>query len=919
MSTIPADRQIHTKLSIGRTDGSTWSDLTDCLARARIELGDVTGLGAEGSGGDMPVRRMTMTLRNDGAPLSPHIQGSSWNQFNGSYSPLLWPMREVLLDVAATVPGTAPQSGDWVRLFHGYLGDSIQVDGDSVTCDCRDLAKRLQNAYIETVREYGSKAGVAAETVIQSILNDNLGLGWATLYTPTSPGFALHPYRVEYQSVWDAIQQIAAQIGWWLGYRWDAGSNQFRLTFMAPPRMGNLAPYSDYSNRVYGQKYTAESFGGDAADVYYYASGGYGGIPYKKLVKTTAGSGGSYLDDHSPISIKDNTTYIISAWMKASRNVYVSAYVLCINRISDNAYRTGPSGLDLTTQWQRFSWVYHAEAGHAGDYQARHIIYADENLPLEVCWCGFQVEKQTAATWSLTAADDIYAQPLDISDADIRNVVAVTYKDRTLGKRRTVTVSDAVSILEYGRRAMGIEEQNASLIDTAAEAQALAQAAVDDLRDMTGTTRIVMPLMPRLELFHGVTVQNPLVSDQTDFYGVDSVMHDLDFEAGRFRTEVIASRRVVGARTRWLQMQTRPGGTVPITGGDVIGGQATATLVVAASDSSWRGRQSADYICDGVSDQVQINDALDWLVSDGRTGGKVMLLEGTYVIDGHILMPSDTQIEGQGAGTVIKIKDGYTLPPAPNRYLYMIANRDASNTRLRVAHLTLDGNKAKTAETSLIWAIAFHTVTDSVIEGVQSVNAPANEIEVYGDRNRVSECRLQNARAGGLVVAYGSGCTVSGNVVHAAGSHGIMLSNLANSVVTGNVSKGNEFGISVYECVSCTITDNAISESGYDGIYMYKCKECQVTGNNIMASGQINNPDWGNSGIRLFWESSRNNVQHNTIRRGDGSMKPAYGIWIKSADCDRNLVTNNDLYLSGTTASLKNDGSNTVTTAGNRT
>lgn len=763
-ATIAPDRQLHTRLVVGRTDGATWVDLTDCLARATIELGDVTGLGTDGTGGDMPVRRMTMTLRNDGAPLSPHIQGSSWNQFGGKYAPLLWPMREVILDVATTAPGFAPSTGDWTRLFHGYLGDSVAVDGDAVTCECRDLAKRLQNTYVETVREYGSKAGVAAETVIQSILNDNLGAGVVTLCAPASPGFMLHPYRVEYQSVWDAIQQISAQIGWWLGYRWRAATQRFELTLMAPPR-------------------------------------------YKR----------------------------------------------------------------------------------AGNYV-------------------------------LTADDHIYTQPLDISDADIRNVASVTYKDRALGKRQTVTVSDAVSILEYGRRAMGIEERDASLIDTSAEAQALAQAAVDDLRDMTGTTRITMPLMPRLELFHGVIVQNPLVSDQDDFYGVDSVMHDLDFEAGRFRTEVIASRRVVGARTRWLQMQTRPGGTVPITGGDVIGGQATATLVVAAADSSWRGRESADYICDGVSDQVQINDALDWLVSDGRTGGKVMLLEGTYVIDDDILMPSHTQIEGQGPGTVIKLKDGYTLPGYGSK-LYMIANKDGSsgNSRLRVAHLTLDGNKAHTSETAYIWTILWWYASDSAVEDVQSINSPAHDIEVYGSRNRVVGCRMRDARTGGLRVTDGSSCTVTDNVVENCGTHGISLSMLSGSVCNNNVSTGNEFGISVYECASCTVSGNAISLSGYDGIYMYKCVECQVTGNNIATSGQITNPDWGGSGIRVFWESSRNNIQHNTMRRGSLSMKPAYGIWIQSADCDRNLVTNNDLYLSGTTTSLKNDGTNTVTTAGNRT
>jgi len=249
----------------------------------------------------------------------------------------------------------------------------------------------------------------------------------------------------------------------------------------------------------------------------------------------------------------------------------------------------------------------------------------------------------------------------------------------------------------------------------------------------------------------------------------------------------------------------------------------------------------------------------------------------------------------------------------------MIANKDANNTCLRVAHLTLDGNKAKTAETAYIWAIQWWYVSDSAVEDVQSVNSPAHDIEVYGSRNRIVGCRMRDARTGGLRVIDGSGCTVTDNVVENCGTHGISVSMLSSSVITGNVSDGNHFGISVYECVACTVSDNAMSLSGYDGIFMYKCTGCQVTGNNIVSSGQITNPDWGGSGIRVFWESSRNNIQHNTIRRGSLSMKPAYGIWIQSADCDRNLVTNNDLYLSGTTTSLKNDGSNTVVTAGNRT
>src|SRR5690606_28538169 len=130
---------------------------------------------------------------------------------------------------------TAPEAGGfikakygyWVTLFHGLLGDAIRTSGSTVTCDARDLAKRLQDTYILTPREYGSEAGTPAEDVIQQIIDDNLGAGEVTLYFPSgtasdprpvseSPGFMVTRYVVVYMSVWDAIQLVVAQFGWFL-------------------------------------------------------------------------------------------------------------------------------------------------------------------------------------------------------------------------------------------------------------------------------------------------------------------------------------------------------------------------------------------------------------------------------------------------------------------------------------------------------------------------------------------------------------------------------------------------------------------------------------------------------------------------------------------------------------------------------
>lgn len=546
----------------------TWTDVTSYLSNATVELGDISALGTGSSGVDGVVRTLDFTLRqdrvflpawpdtvaadelyvvgddvttvvgdeNDGGEVlinllfgvdntlagsesfAPRDRESSWNQFSGAYSPLLWPNRETILRVAlegnqqsgttsrigeavGTGDGTtvtfsldykpvlvSPTDGTKLKgtvylngspttaytvnadagtitfttapgvgvaitadytyyytLFHGYLGDNIKTSGPTVDCSCRDLSKRLQDRYIEQVREYGSAAGVAAETVIQQILDDNLGAGVVTLYTPVSPGFMIRPYKAEYADVWSKIQEVPAQIGWFLGYRWDAATSQFRLTLMEPPRSKNAS----------------------------------------------------------------------------------------------------------------------------------------------------------TADFALTWEDDIYTHDLGISDQDVRNVITVWYRDKDTGQRASVNVEDAASIAEYGRRAMTIEEADTSLIDTAAEATDFANAAKADLKDLTATSRLDMPLLPQMDVFSGVTVDDPRVSSTIDFYGVESVRHDLNWESGRFRTEVVGSGRVIGAHTRWLAMQTRPGSGLPVSGREIVSNATPAAptgLSVASSGLEQVGQTTMAYV-----------------------------------------------------------------------------------------------------------------------------------------------------------------------------------------------------------------------------------------------------------------------------------------------------------------------------------
>lgn len=74
-------------------------------------------------------------------------------------------------------------------------------------------------------------------------------------------------------------------------------------------------------------------------------------------------------------------------------------------------------------------------------------------------------------------------------------------------------------------------------------------------------------------------------------------------------------------------------------------GPTGATLVVAASDSLHKER--ADYVCDGVDDQVEIQVAIDTLPAGG---GKIVLMEGIYDISEALSAKSNLVIEGNGMG-----------------------------------------------------------------------------------------------------------------------------------------------------------------------------------------------------------------------------------------------------------------------------
>ena len=205
-----------------------------------------------------------------------------------------------------------------------------------------------------------------------------------------------------------------------LGYDADDRSSRF---YLGEPTT-NLVTNFDYYYRTYNIPYIADSWGGDAATVWYYPDGGYNNLPYKKMEKTSSGSGGSFLTDNYGYTLSSGVTYTLSCYMKASSIVSLDGHSYGINRDSDNYYKPG-NYITLSTEWQRITWTFVINSGEEGIYQMRNIIYTDSNLPLTVYWCGYQVEQKLHATQFTPTSRDNTTSLIDLKrtkEIDLSNV-----------------------------------------------------------------------------------------------------------------------------------------------------------------------------------------------------------------------------------------------------------------------------------------------------------------------------------------------------------------------------------------------------------------------------------------------------------------------------------------------------------------
>jgi parallel beta-helix repeat protein len=307
-----------------------------------------------------------------------------------------------------------------------------------------------------------------------------------------------------------------------------------------------------------------------------------------------------------------------------------------------------------------------------------------------------------------------------------------------------------------------------------------------------------------------------------------------------------------------------------------------ATLVVAASNSSDADKAAADYLCDGTDDQVQINQAIDAAAALTMGGGTVQLCSGQYNVAGSILLKSYITLRGVGRSSML------VVPNATNADIDVIksANEAAPVYHAIVSDLCIDGNKANQASGTMN-ALQLTDFERCWLERVLVYNMKGTGI-------------LLNTTS---TVCWADSCYVIG-----CDGAGISLTSCGvDNIVSKCHSASNNYGIVLDTADKCSLQGNHTAGNTY-GIYTEAVTNCDIIGNYCTGYSEC--------GILLWTDSNYNNVQLNTCRKAAAS--PLNGLWVGHVSATGNLVTNNDLYDSGTTP-YYDSGTSTNTTAGNRT
>jgi hypothetical protein len=263
-------------------------------------------------------------------------------------------------------------------------------------------------------------------------------------------------------------------------------------------------------------------------------------------------------------------------------------------------------------------------------------------------------------------------------------------------------------------------------------------------------------------------------------------------------------------------------GTVPIARLPLI--SRGATVIVAANDSTAQSKGIANYQCDGIDDDVQIQAAIDYC-NGLATGGTVVCMEGTFGITTNILPKSNVNLRGQGYSTIFK-----KMSSASPDIIY-VAN---AITNAKLSDFYINGNSSTYTSRAGIFGQG----------GMSALN------NVYFENIRVDNIKY-TGESYGFAYLYNLKNCYAYNIIGASGYNGIgflFCFNIDNSYSVSNTSVAGA-GIGFSDCewltncqaltntgvgassvsegfVNCKFLDNCLSQSNTAILHVYAFHAC---------------------------------------------------------------------------------------------
>lgn len=261
---------------------------------------------------------------------------------------------------------------------------------------------------------------------------------------------------------------------------------------------------------------------------------------------------------------------------------------------------------------------------------------------------------------------------------------------------------------------------------------------------------------------------------------------------------------------------------VTTTLNDMWSDRVAPPTTITISSSTSKHMLTADYYCSGTNDQTVINNAISALPS---TGGKIVLLEGTYNISGQInVNKPNVTICGMGNSTVLNCKQGIwgITATQPN---FTVANLKMTFDTYNSTSICIYASGSRCKFENLDLSNAVYGINcgggHSIIHNVTATDNNIN-IHLGSAYNIVSDCYSEDAKETGIRVE-GICNIVTGCHISDAGTYGILVtsgggSKVADNIIIRDSYSDSQYSIYVTSSAYNSCTDNVMIGKNYTNV-----------------------------------------------------------------------------------------------------